>query len=292
MEMITKLVIYTLITGSIYCVIALGFSLVFGVAEVLNLTHGVYYMISGYLLYTFHMAFQNMFVAIVLAIICTTLFGALTYGIIFTVLDSPFKTLLATFAIGGAISEIMFILYGVTTYGLPSVLEGSVTVLHVPIIKQDFLAAIIALLVFITFIYVLNKTDTGRGIRAVAQNTEIAKLSGININKVKFITFTASAFLASVGGVFYLPLQSLHPALWMKMTILSFVIVVLGGMGSIKGVLVASYIIAFTEYATVLSFAEGSFIKTGVYLMIMIVILMFRPQGLFGKNLGPLEVQA
>lgn len=292
MEMITKLVIYTLITGSIYCVIALGFSLVFGVAEVLNLTHGVYYMISGYLLYTFHMAFQNMFVAIVLAIICTTLFGALTYGIIFTVLDSPFKTLLATFAIGGAISEIMFILYGVTTYGLPSVLEGSVTVLHVPIIKQAFLAAIIALLVFITFIYVLNKTDTGRGIRAVAQNTEIAKLSGININKVKFITFTASAFLASVGGVFYLPLQSLHPALWMKMTILSFVIVVLGGMGSIKGVLVASYIIAFTEYATVLSFAEGSFIKTGVYLMIMIVILMFRPQGLFGKYLGPLEVQA
>jgi len=78
--------------------------------------------------------------------------------------------------------------------------------------------------------------------------------------------------------------------MWMNVTILSFVIVVLGGMGSLKGI-VAAYVIAFCEHATTLSFAEGSYVKTGVYLLLMIILLMFRPQGLFGKYLGPLEVQ-
>ncbi len=291
MEMIVQLLLYTIITGSIYCIIALGFSLVFGVAEVLNLTHGVYYMIAGYLVYTFYILSHNMYLAIILSLLCTTLFGALTYGIIYTVIDSPFKTLLATFAIGGATSEIIFIIFGVSAYGIPNIIDGSFLVYDVPIIKQALLAAIVSLLVFLVFIFALNKTDAGRAIRAVAQDSNLAKLAGINIGKVKFITFTTSAFLASVAGVFYLPLQSLNPTLWMKVTILSFVIVVLGGMGSVRGVLISSYIIAFSEYATTLSFAEGSYIKSGVYLLIMILILMFRPQGIFGKYLGPLEVK-
>jgi branched-chain amino acid transport system permease protein len=291
MEVILNLVIYTFITGSIYCVIALGFSLVFGVAEVLNLMHGVYYMISGYFVYTYYMVFNDMTIAVVLAILSTTAFGAISYIIIYPALESPFKTLISTFAVGGAVSEILFIVYGVTTYGIPNILPGGFMVLNIPVIKQAVLAAGIALLVFGCFILFLKRSDMGRAMRAVAQNEDIAKLCGIDINVVKFTTITTAAFLSSVAGAFYLPLQSLHPALWMKITVLSFVIVVLGGMGSFGGLLMSSYIIAFTEYATTLSFAEGSYIKTGVYLLIMVVILMFRPQGLFGKNLGPLEVQ-
>ena len=288
--MIFKLLLYSFITGSIYCVVALGFSLVFGVANILNLAHGVFYMISGYLLFSFFMATQNMYVAILLTLLSTTLFGALTYLVLHRVIDSPFKTLLATFAFGGAVSEIVFIVYGVSTYGLPNIIEGSVVIFGVPIIKQALLSALIALLALGGFIQLLNRTDIGRAMRAVAQNVEVAKLAGINVNRVKFITVVAAAFLAGVGGVFYLPLQSLHPAMWMNVTILSFVIVVLGGMGSMKGI-VAAYVIAFCEHATTLSFAEGSYVKTGVYLLLMIILLMFRPQGLFGKYLGPLEGQ-
>ncbi len=290
MDVIAKLFIYSFITGSIYCIVALGFSLVFGVANILNLGHGVFYMISGYLLYSFFVVTQNMYMAIPLAVIGTTLFGALTYFTIHTVIDSPFKTLLATFAIGGAISEIIFIVYGVSAYGIPNIIDGSFMILGVPVVKQAFLSAILALFVLSGFVYFLNKTDLGRAMRAVAQNVEVAKLAGININRVKFFTVIVAAFLASIAGVFYLPLQSLHPTMWMNITIISFVIVVLGGMGSIKGI-IASYIIAFSEYATTLSFAEGSYVKTGVYLLIMIIILMLRPQGLFGKYLGPLEVK-
>jgi branched-chain amino acid transport system permease protein len=288
--MILKLLIYSFITGSIYCVVALGFSLVFGVANILNLAHGVFYMISGYLLFSLFMATQNMYVAMLLTLFATTLFGAFTYVVLHRVIDSPFKTLLATFAFGGAVSEILFIVYGVSTYGLPNIIEGSVVIFGVPIIKQALLSAIIALLALVGFIQFLNRTDIGRAMRAVAQNVEVAKLAGINVNRVKFISVVAAAFLAGVAGVFYLPLQSLHPAMWMNVTILSFVIVVLGGMGSLKGI-VAAYVIAFCEHATTLSFAEGSYVKTGVYLLLMIILLMFRPQGLFGKYLGPLEVQ-
>jgi len=288
--MIIKLLIYTFISGSIYCVIASGFSLVFGVANILNLAHGVYYMVAGYFLYTFFVTTQSMGAAIPLAIVCTTLFGLLSYFVISRVIDSPFKTLLATFAFGGAISEIIFIIYGVSTYGIPNIIEGSFLLFGVPVIKQALVAALVALLVLAGFFLLLNQTDIGRAMKSVAQNVEMAKLTGIDINRIKLITVTSAAFLASIAGVFYLPLQSIHPSIWMNITILSFVIVVLGGMGSLKGI-VASYIIAFTEHATTLSFAEGSYIKNGVYLLIMIVLLMLRPQGLFGKDLGPFEVQ-
>jgi len=290
MDMILKLLIYTLITGTVYCIIALGFSLVFGVAEILNLTHGLYYVLAGYLVYTFFVLVNNLYIAIVLAIVGTTVFGALTYLIIYRVMDSGFKVLLATFAICGAVSEILFMTYGVSPIGLPNIIDGRITIFGVPVIKQAVLAAVVSLFVLSVFIYLLNKTDIGRAMKAVSQNTEIAKLSGININRIKGMTVIIAALLASIAGVFYLPLQSMRPELWMKITVLSFVIVVLGGMGTVKGVL-ASYIIAFTEYATTLAFAEGSYVKEGIYLLIMIVILMFRPQGLFGKSLGPLEVQ-
>ncbi len=288
--MVIELLIYTFISGSIYCVIASGFSLVFGVANILNLAHGVYYMVAGYFLYTFFVTTQSMAAAIPLAILCTTLFGLLSYFVISRVIDSPFKTLLATFAFGGAISEIIFIIYGVSTYGIPNIIEGSFLLFGVPVIKQALVAALVALLVLTGFFFLLNKTDIGRAMKSVAQNVEMAKLTGIHINRIKLITVTSAAFLASIAGVFYLPLQSIHPSIWMNITILSFVIVVLGGMGSLKGI-VASYIIAFAEHATTLSFAEGSYIKNGVYLLIMILLLMMRPQGLFGKDLGPFEVQ-
>ncbi len=289
--MVTRLLIYTFISGSIYCIIALGFSLVFGVANILNLAHGVYYMLAGYFLYTFYIMTQSMAVAIPLAILCTTLFGVFSYFVIYRVINSPFKTLLATFAFGGAITEILFIVYGVTTYGIPNVIDGSVLLFGVPVIKQALMAALGALLILAGFVFLLNKTDIGRAMKAVAQNVQVAKLTGININQIKLITVTSAAFFASIAGVFYLPLQSLNPSIWMNITILSFVIVVVGGMGSLKGI-IASYLIAFCEQATVLSFAEGSYIKNVVYLLLMIILLMVRPQGLFGKNLGPFEVQS
>lgn len=288
--MLIKLLIYTFITGSIYCVIASGFSLVFGVANIMNLAHGLYYMIAGYFLYTLFTMTHNMLLSIPLAILCTTLFGVFSYFVIYRVVDNSFKTLLATFALGGAIAEILFILYGVTTYGIPNIIEGSFIFFGVPVIKQALVAALVALLILMLFILLLNKTNIGRAMKSVAQNEQLAKLAGININQIRLVTVTTAAFLASIAGVFYLPLQSLNPTMWMNITIISFVIVVMGGMGSLKGGIIASYIIAFCEYATVLSFPEGSYIKNGVYLLLMIMILMMRPQGLFGKSIGPFEV--
>ena len=268
------------------------FSLVFGVANILNLAHGVYYMVAGYFLYTFYVMTQSMAAAIPLAILSTSLFGLFSYLVIYRVVDSPFKTLLATFAFGGAIAEIIYVLYGVTTYGIPNIIEGSFVIFGVPVIKQALVAALVALFILAVFVFLMKHTDIGRAMKAVSQNVEVAKLAGININQIKLVTIVSAAFLASIAGVFYLPLQSLNPSIWMNITIISFVIVVMGGMGSLKGGIVASYLIAFCEHATTLSFAEGSYIKNGVYLLLMIIILMMRPQGLFGKNMGPLEVQA
>lgn len=289
--MLEKLIIYALISGSIYALIALGFSLVFGVADILNLSHGVYYMAAGYLVLTLLGITNNLLLATILSVLLTTLLGLLFYFIIKPVMGSIFKTLLITFSLSLLFQELIFIKYGVSTYSIPNLIEGNFTILGVSVVKQGVFAALFSLLIIVGVYYFLEKTRTGRSIRAVSQNAEIAMLSGINVNRVKMIIIVLAAFLASIAGVLYSPLQALHPTMWMHALIVSFVIVVLGGMGSIKGTVIAAFLIAFCEFATSLTFATGSYLKTGVFLTIMIVILMLRPQGLFGKNLGSLEVQ-
>lgn len=289
--MIQQLIIYSLIAGSIYALIAIGFSLVFGIADILNLSHGTYYMIAGYMVFTMLKVTHNLVLSSLMSIVITTLFGLLTYLVMKSVIDSTFRLLIATFSLGVIIQEIMFISYGVSTFSIPNLIEGSINILGVTVVKQGIVAAFTAILSIVGVYIYLEKTKTGRSMRAISQNVEVAMMCGINVNKIKMTIVVLAAFLASIAGVLYIPLQALHPTMWMHALVISFVIVVLGGMGSIKGTLIAAFIIAFFEIGTTMFFSTGSYLKTAVSLFIMLLILAVRPQGLFGKYMGVLEVQ-
>ena len=147
---------------------------------------------------------------------------------------------------------------------------------------QHLLALAVALLALLAVWALLMKTRLGLALRSTAQDREVANLMGMNEARVAMATMAVSVMLAGVAGAIVVPLFVLDPHMWMHPLIMVLAIVVLGGLGSIKGSFVGSYIIAFAEVLVVFLIPMGAFLKGSVALSIMILVLLIRPEGLFG----------
>jgi len=128
----------------------------------------------------------------------------------------------------------------------------------------------------------LMKTNLGLAIRSTAQDREVANLMGMNVARVAMLTMAVSVMLAAIGGAVVVPLYVLDPHMWMHPLIMILAVVVLGGLGSLKGSFVGAYILGFAEALVVFLVPMGAFLKGSVALSIMIVVLLIRPEGLFG----------
>jgi branched-chain amino acid transport system permease protein len=132
---------------------------------------------------------------------------------------------------------------------------------------------------------VLMKTRLGIAIRSSAQDREVANLMGMNVAKIAAATMAISVGLAAVAGVMVAPLYTLEPHMWLHPLVLVLAIVILGGLGSIKGSLIGALILAFIEVTVVFTIPGGAFLKVAIALAIMLIILVVRPEGLFGVYL-------
>jgi branched-chain amino acid transport system permease protein len=128
----------------------------------------------------------------------------------------------------------------------------------------------------------LYRTRLGLAIRATANDLEVASLMGMNVNRVAMATVAISVGLAAIAGVIATPVVSVHPHLWLDPLVIMLAIVVLGGLGSLKGSLIGALVIAYVEAITVFALPAGAYLKGAVALLIMVVVLLFRPEGLFG----------
>jgi branched-chain amino acid transport system permease protein len=140
----------------------------------------------------------------------------------------------------------------------------------------------VAVLALIATWFLLLKTRIGLGIRCTAQDREIANLMGINVNREIMTALGISVAMAAVAGAVVAPLSVIDPHMWLHPLIMMLAIVVLGGLGSIKGSFIASYILGFAEGAVVFAVPMGAYLKGPVALSIMILALLIRPEGLFG----------
>ena len=123
--------------------------------------------------------------------------------------------------------------------------------------------------------------------RALAQDREVAMLMGINTERIYMLTMGISSLLAGLAGILILGsnMEAAHPYIWQRPLVLSFAIVILGGLGSIKGSLLGAFIIGYTENAVITFVPQGGMITSAAYLVIMVVVLLLRPKGLFGKRI-------
>jgi branched-chain amino acid transport system permease protein len=165
---------------------------------------------------------------------------------------------------------------------VPSLIKDYFTVFGVKVSFQQLLTFFVALIVMLVLWFFLFKTKLGLAIRSMAQDREVANLMGINESRVAMITMGISVGLAAFTGAIVVPLTVLAPLMWMHPLIMMMAVVVLGGLGSLKGCFIGAYILGFAEALVVFLVPAGAFLKGAVALSIMILVLLIRPEGLFG----------
>jgi len=223
------------------------------------------------------------YVAMPIAIIIVGLLGVVCYKLFINpIREHEAAVLIATIALAMVIQEALLIAFGGHYLGVPPLISGYATIAGVKVTYQHLLALAVALLALVGAWALLMKTRLGLALRATAQDREVANLMGMNEARVAMLTMGISVMLAALAGAIVVPLFVLDPHMWMHPLIMMLAIVVLGGLGSIKGSFVGAYILAFAEVLVVFLIPMGAYLKGSVALSIMILVLLIRPEGLFG----------
>jgi branched-chain amino acid transport system permease protein len=282
--MFISIVINGLITGGMCAILAVGFSLIFGVAKILNLAHTSFYMAVAYFMFiaTAKLSLSTLTSA-VLAIPIAGILGMICYKLCFDRVKVH-TTVILIISVGIAMlfQEIFLIIFASQYRSIPPFISGFLGIYGVRVSYQHFFTSGAILLTLIGVWFLLSKTRLGNAIRAVDQDSEVANLMGINVGQICTITMGLSAVLAGVAGIVVSPVVMIYPLMWVQPLIIVLAAVVLGGIGSLKGSVIAAFILGFTEVSVVFLIPKGSFLKGAVSLVVMAIVLLIRPEGLFG----------
>ncbi len=282
--MLQDIFVTGLVNGGVYALLAVGFSLIFGVARLVNIAHTAFYMLAAYCFYALLvMVGLGFLLSALIAVAAVTLLSVICYRLLIEpVREHPAAVLIATIALALVFQELMLFSFGGHYLGIPSTLEGGVRVLGVSIPYQRMLILVVAAAMLAGVWLVLYRTRLGLAIRATANDLEVANLMGMNVTRVAMATVAISVALASVAGVVVAPVFVVDPFMWLAPLVTMLAIVVLGGLGSLKGSLIGALIIGYVEAITVFAVPAGAYLKGAVALLIMVVVLLVRPEGLFG----------
>lgn len=282
--MIQDIFVTGLVNGGVYALLAIGFSLIFGVARIVNIAHTAFYMLAAYCFYTLLVKVGMSFLpAALISVGGVTLLSVLCYRLIIEpVREHESAVLIATIALALIFQELMLYTFGGHFLGVPSTLEGSMRVLGVSVPYQRLLILVVAAAMLGGVWFLLYRTRLGLAIRSTANDIEVATLMGMNVHRIAMATVAISVALAAVAGVVVSPVFVVDPFMWLAPLVTMLAIVVLGGLGSIKGSLIGALIIGYVEAITVFTLPGGAYLKGAVALLIMVIVLLARPEGLFG----------
>jgi len=295
-EKIKNLAILGAISGAVYALLALGFTLIYGVADVVNMAHGAFYMLGAYAFSVFltNLGYNSitnpssflLFTALILAALSISLVGVLIYRLlIHPLMGDTLSVMVVTIGATLVLQQVILWRFHDVSMPVPKLLEGYTSLLGVKVFYHDLLKFALSLgLIAILWIFI-ERSKIGGAMRAAAQDREVAMLMGINTGRLYMLTMAISASLAAIAGILLNP-PAASPQLreWTYPLVMSFAIVILGGLGSIKGSLVGAFIIGYVEYSVRIFFPGMSFLQVAAALIVMVLVLIFRPKGIFGKR--------
>lgn len=271
--------------GFLLFLVASGLTLLFGIMGIINLAHGSFYMIGAYLAYWLTGVTGSLWLGILLGLPIALVVGYLVerFAISFLYQRDHLYQVLLTFALILVFNELQRILWGSDVHGvpIPELIAGSIPLTenqNYPIYRLFISAACIAIAGGMYL--VIQKTRLGMMIRAGASNREMVQALGINVSRLFAIVFSIGVALAAFAGMLAAPVDSVYPGMGENVLIISFVVVVIGGTGSIKGALVGSMLIGLVSTFGKVFLPEAASIM--IYAL-MAVILLWKPQGLFGR---------
>ena len=271
-------------TGSVYALVALGYSMVYGIILLLNFAHGDIIMVGAYTAFYAMTAFHlHPILSVVLAVVTSTLLGVVIEKVAYTPLRSAPRLSLLITAIG--ISFLLEngaqLLFGADTKSMDTLVPGNVSFGSVTISYTAILTIIVAVIAMVALTLLVQKTKLGKAMRAVSEDMGAAQLMGISLNKTISFTFAVGSALAGIGSVLYLCAYSqASPTMGSMLGLKAFVAAVLGGIGSNPGAMIGGFAIGLLE---ALVAAVGlSVWKDAVVFAILIVVLLVKPSGIMG----------
>lgn len=271
--------------GFLLFLVASGLTLIFGIMGIINLAHGAFYMLGAYLVYWLFGYTDNLFIAILLGLPIMLALGFLIERLAISFLykrDHLYQVLL-TYGLILIFNELQKIIWGTDFYSVPvpEVLGGAVPLTETQVYPvYRLFISLVCMVIAAGMYFVIGRTKLGMMIRAGASNREMAQALGIDIGRVFAIVFSLGAALAAFAGMVGAPVSSVYPGMGDQILIISFVVVVIGGIGSVKGAFVGAMVIGLADTFGQVLLPE--FASVVVY-AVMAVVLLWRPQGLFGK---------
>jgi len=309
--LIEDIIIYGLITSGMYALLAVGFSALYGVTEITNLAHGALFMLGSYIYFFFASGYGGIKLDLISALLVSAALVAIISSIFYRisldpVIEDPISVMVVTLSLAIIFQESMVLFFGSGRKVVPSIAENFlkargmsdfVTIFGVKTTYSQILSSVLSLVLFAGLIIFIEKTRIGGAMKALSQDREVSMLMGINVKNLSMLAMSLSASFAAVAGVFITSSTGgnvTYPHIWQHPLFMAFAIVVLGGLGSIKGALIGAFIIGFIEkiftlavdpfIANLINVPQGATLSGAVIMATMLAVLLFRPKGLFGKR--------
>jgi branched-chain amino acid transport system permease protein len=282
---IIQLVISGLLIGSIYALMSIGLTLIFGVLRVVNFAHGEFLMIAMYGAWAFSKLLGlNPYIAAIAVVPAMFLFGALVYRLVIgSALEKPHLVVVfATMGLSIFLQNAALMAMTADLRDVPPIFGRSISVGHIFIKGELLLGFVVTLACTIALQWVIKYTFLGKAIRATVQDGEAAKLMGIAVPKILLITFATGSALVGLAACVMLPLFSVFPTVGLNFVLIAFVIVVLGGMGSIEGALLGGFCVGVVQ--SVGSYYVAPAFGQLFFFVLFLLVMIFRPNGLFGQK--------
>jgi branched-chain amino acid transport system permease protein len=280
-----EILVYGVINSLTLALMALGFTLVYGISRLPNFAHGALYIIAGFAVWMgLKTLGLNYVVSVLLALVVMGLIGAAMYqGVLIRVRGMATSEIIASYAIGLAILEFLrWLGFKGMTYTLPAFKEGFVMILGVPVDMQRIFIIIIGALVFLLLWAFTHYTKIGLALRGMAQDERAAMMLGIDSDRMAVVAMALGSILAGVAAFVLLPLGNVTVEAGYNVLVLAIAVCIVGGLGSWVGALIAAFLIGFLQILTWVYIA--SHFQIVVALLAILVTLILKPSGLFGRQ--------
>lgn len=286
MQQIIEVLFGGITQGAVYCVIAVGLSLVYGASRILNFSHGSLYSAGGYIAWLMTTGYFGwpLWFAILVSIPVLFAIGVTIERVVIRPMRShpnwKVNTIMVTLGLAFILDNAFQIMFGPTAKAIPAFVSGTVEFAGITVSLYRIYMLVIAVSVVVALEFFLSKTRYGQAVRAVSQDMQGASQVGIDVNKVFGFTFGLSVVLTGLAGILLAPIFLVSPLGGWGPFLKAFVIVVLGGLGSTRGASVAAFTLGIVEAFVI--FYLGASWTMPIWLLILLVVLMIRPKGLFG----------
>jgi len=285
MELILSTLINGLSLGGIYAMIALGYTMVYGIAKMLNFAHGDIIMVGGYTIYVF-MTFENPLLAVAMAVVFCVILGMTVEKVAYKPLRgaSPLAVLITAIGVSYLLQSLAQILFGSANKMVNVYDFGSISFLNVTVQGSALVTLAVTIVVMVALTLFVKYTRLGRAMVAVSEDKGAAQLMGINVNGIITITFAIGSSLAALAGLFYLlKAPSISSTLGAMPGIKAFTAAVIGGIGSIPGAMLGGILLGVVESISYKITAIAPY-TDAIEFSILIIILLVRPTGFLGKK--------